>query len=110
MPDKKLPVIAVVYDDTLIQFTVKKLINETQLVSRILSFSDGASALNYVHDNCKNIAELPDIILLDIHMPSMNGFTFLEKFDEIKKEVSKDIVIYVSSSTIADHEIKNILR
>ena len=85
------------------------MIYETGLVTKAISFLNGAYALDFINNNRNNPSVLPDIILLDIYMPSMNGFVFLEKFEEIKKEVNKDIAIYVSSSTITDDEIARIL-
>ena len=109
MGKKLLPIIAIVDDDEILQFTIKKMIYETGLVTKAISFLNGAYALDFINNNKNNPSVLPDIILLDIYMPSMNGFVFLEKFEEIKKEVNKDIAIYVSSSTITDDEIARIL-
>jgi len=105
----KLPIIAIIDDDEILQFTIKKLIYETGKANKAISFLNGTYAIDFIRNNRNNPNVLPDIILLDIYMPSMNGFVFLEKFEEIKKDVKKDITIYVSSSTITEEEIKKIL-
>lgn len=50
----------------------------------------------------KNIDEnkLPDIIFLDINMPIVDGWDFLEEFDKIKNSLPKTINIYMVSSSI----------
>src|SRR5690606_10096826 len=48
--------------------------------------------------------QVPDIILLDIEMPIMNGWGFMEEFVKLPSEKTKDISVYTVSSSIAQED------
>ena len=50
--------------------------------------------------------ELPDLILLDIHMPKLDGFGFLEAYSKTVDSFSKHPVLMVISSTIMNADIQ----
>jgi len=80
-------------------FISKRIIEITKFSKRVEVKSSGKSALDYLKENQNNIAELPNIIFLDINMPIVDGFVFLyefEKFNELVKNKCK--VIILSSS------------
>lgn len=45
-------------------------------------------------------ATFPDIIFLDLHMPDMNGWQFLEHLNRLNKYMHKNISVYVLSSSV----------
>lgn len=48
----------------------------------------------------------PLIVLLDIHMPEMNGFTFLERFDRLPAEVTDCCKVFLLTSSIDPTDIE----
>lgn len=70
----------------------------------------GPVILEFLDKNKYNADELPDIIFLDLHMPIMNGWDFLERFKKIRKEITKSIIIYVVSSSIDPVDISRSKR
>ena len=56
--------------------------------------------LEFLIDNLDNNEELPDVIFLDINMPIMDGFQFMEEYARIKPKLNKKITIYMVSSSV----------
>lgn len=96
---KKIKRLYIIDDDSLFKFLTKRGIQETQLVDNIEVFSNGLEALNFVNTILKDSDKLPDIILLDIDMPVMDGWDFLEEYIKLLPEINKKINIYIISSS-----------
>jgi len=99
--------ICVVDDDFIYQFAVKKTIEATGLASEIITFSNGEEAINYLQEKKDDIASIPDIIFLDINMPIMDGWEFLEAYRPLEIILKKKITIYIVSSSTSDSDIEH---
>lgn len=95
-------IICLIDDDEIYKFTLKRTIEQHQLAKKVLSFSDGEEAINFMIDNVANNADLPDLIFLDINMPIMDGFQFMEEYVKLKPKISKEITIYMVTSSVDD--------
>jgi CheY-like chemotaxis protein len=93
-------IICIVDDDDVYQFTVTRTIETNKLAKKILIFSDGEEALNFLSDNIGKNEQLPDVIFLDINMPIMDGWQFLQEYVHIKPRIGKKITIYLVSSSV----------
>ena len=52
-----------------------------------------------------NIESLPDIILLDLSMPIMDGWQFLDEFVKINPKIGKKITVFICSSSISPDDV-----
>lgn len=92
--------VCIIDDDKVYTFGVKKIIKSYLPENDVITFENGKEALEgllKLHDSGK---ELPDLILLDIEMPEMNGWDFLTEFDAIRSKTEKVIDIFVISSRV----------
>lgn len=103
---KTIDHLCLVDDDDVFRFLTRKVIEETKLVNRIEIFSNGLSAIQFLKANLTSPEGLPEIILLDLTMPVMDGWGFLEEFIKIKPHTGKKITIYIVSSSIDPADIK----
>jgi len=98
--------ICIIDDDLIYQFAVKLNLNQLQLAETVLTFANGDFAKTYFSENRENPLALPDVILLDINMPIMDGWDFLDWFQEFKHELHKKIPIFMVSSSIDWRDIE----
>ncbi len=97
---RKIEIACIIDDDDIYVYGVKKLIQIKQLCNHLMVFSNGREALNHLKP-ILNIPELlPEVIFLDINMPVMNGWQFLEEFSNLNVQQVKDITIYMISSSL----------
>jgi len=92
-------------DDDIFVFLTKKVVEQTNLVDLIKVFGNGLDALNFLKENKDNVDVLPEIILLDLSMPIMDGWQFLEEFTKLNPYIGKKITIYICSSSISHDDI-----
>lgn len=98
--------ICIIDDDEIYIFLMKKSFTALGINQEIISFLNGADALEELLQLKNNQEELPGIILLDINMPIMDGWEFLNEFRKIQSENSTKIPIYIVSSSIANEDIE----
>jgi CheY-like chemotaxis protein len=94
-------IIWVIDDDFIYQTIIRKLIQKSGVFSAHSSFINGKEAIITLNNTLGENDFLPDIILLDINMPVMDGWEFMEEIKMIKSKISKKIIIYIVSSSIA---------
>jgi two-component system chemotaxis response regulator CheY len=110
MMENKTPIIALVDDDKVFQLTASRTIKAANLTDRILQFENGEEALSFLKENAANIETLPDYIFLDINMPFVDGWMFLDDYAELKHNLKKEIRIYMVSSSIDPRDIDRAKR
>ncbi|MCP9291455.1 MULTISPECIES: response regulator [Gracilimonas] len=101
--------ICIIDDDKIYTYGVSKIIKNYLPGNDVMSFENGKKALSAIKEMEQNNDELPDLILLDIDMPEMNGWDFLNEFQSIRDKVNKEIQIFVISSRI-DQKNQEIYR
>jgi two-component system chemotaxis response regulator CheY len=91
--------IAIIDDDPLCHFLHRKLIQTVSIEHQILRYNNGLEAMEFLILNMGRPELLPEVILLDINMPIMNGWQFLEKLRLLMPSGYAPEIYLVSSST-----------
>ena len=97
--------LTLVDDDEVFVFLTTKMLEQSKLVELIKIFDNGYDALVFLKENIDNVEALPDVILLDLSMPIMDGWQFLEEYVKIHPVIGKKITIYICSSSISPDDI-----
>lgn len=100
------PLIGIIDDNKIYQFMLTRIIKKNKLAEGIITFSDGEKAIQYLTDNRANNEKIPDVIFLDVSMPVMDGWQFIEGYANIKTEIKKKIVIYMLTSSVDPVDIE----
>ena len=101
---QKIGRIYIIDDDDIFVFVLKKLLQKTKRFNEIVNISNGLEAIDLIVNEYETTKALPDIIFLDLNMPLLDGWQFL---DEIEKLSFKDeLRIYIISSSIDVKEIE----
>ncbi|MEP6465209.1 MAG: response regulator [Parafilimonas sp.] len=91
-------------DDTIYQFVSCKTLESTGYISKIKVCSNGEEAYKFLENNMRNADELPDVILLDVNMPVMNGWQFLDAYKYLRPNLSKEIHLFIVTSSMNDQD------
>jgi CheY-like chemotaxis protein len=103
--DKPVSVL-LVDDDEINNFISIKLIKKALLNTEIMACLNGKFAIDQLADIQKrDPSKMPDYILLDINMPIMNGWEFLEEFKRLNIDPLGKSKIYIISSSVFSNDI-----
>ena len=98
----------VIDDNKLDCFIAEKIILNTGLSDDIRSFIDAQKALDFISTNQLVAESERCIIIVDIQMPLMNGFEFVEAFEQLPQSIQDNYYIYVLSSTINENDLNRV--
>ena len=107
MSDNSIDLACIIDDDKIYVNLIRKVIESRKLSKELLIFNNGKEALDYFEYVFNNFEayKVPNIIFLDLNMPVMDGWQFLEHFMKIEKKFKKIITLYIVSSSIDPADI-----
>ena len=91
-------------NNTICRLTIKKALGGVD----VKTFTDATQGLQYIDQEYSNpdATDSSTVLFLDINMPIMNGWEFLEKYECLNHTVKNSIKVYILSSSVDDRDIE----
>ena len=101
----KLNCVMIIDDDEATNFFNQMIVEKSGCTDHIMVSQSGQEALEYLTNSIgctdeKKIFPCPSLIFLDINMPAMNGWEFLEQYKKLSKEQKADIVVVMLTTSL----------
>ncbi len=93
----KYALVMLVDDNPMDNMVNGQLIKSSAFANKIKSFEAGKSMLDFL--KTADIEELPELIFLDIIMPGMDGFQFMDEFEKLDESIRKKCKVVMLSSS-----------
>ncbi len=94
----------IIDDDEIIVYLTDKIIKEENFCEQSETFNNGQLALDRLKEVIENGEPLPDVMLVDINMPVMDGWELLDEIVKLPLKQSIPLIIFTSSINPADRE------
>ena len=105
---RKLNSSCIIDDDDIFIYGTKKIMKKIDFCDEILVFNNGQEAMDGLKQLTAQNKKLPSVIFLDINMPIMDGWEFLEDFIKIPNNNREHVIIYIISSSIDPMDIQKV--
>lgn len=99
---KKFNTIWLIDDDEIFRFSAEQLMEMADFTQEVVSFENGEEALEAINKLLRNEMAAPDLIFLDVNMPVLDGWQFLEELSKVDLPSNFKIYMLSSSSDMAD--------
>jgi CheY-like chemotaxis protein len=92
--------VMVIDDSKTDRFIVSYMLKKFNLADEIIEVESAKKALDYFKSAEAKTEELPQLIFLDIRMPEMDGFGFLEEYDKLPEGIKSNCIIMMLSTSL----------
>ena len=100
--------VMVVDDNIIDQMITTRILKTHYEYDEIMIVHSAVEALEYIDRHLDNLALLPNLILLDLDMPLMNGFGFLERFNKYCNVIKSKCAIVVLTASDVKNDLEKI--
>lgn len=89
--------VCLIDDDKIYLFIMRRLLSQLGLCEHVIEFSDPSDALEFF---TQNPDPLPELVLVDMNMPVMDGWDFLKEYHKLEQNWPQRPTVYMVSSSI----------
>lgn len=101
----KIELICIIDDDPIFVFGAKKILETNNICNNFLVYKNGKEAIDNLVKLKQQGEKVPDVIILDINMPILDGWGFLEHYSTDVNE-SEKAPVFMASSSIDSRDVE----
>ncbi|KGO89396.1 response regulator [Flavobacterium suncheonense] len=102
--------ILIIDDSVFDRLIASEVIKSSLFNPNVVALESAEEGLAYISERIDVPSELPDIILLDIIMPKVDGFEFLNRYEKLIDSVAVPTKIHILSSTVDPNDFSKALK
>jgi len=92
----------VIDDDPINNLLCTKNIKKSVQDAEVITFTEAGLGLDYIKSNFNTPNSRNAILFLDINMPTMSGWEFMDEFQHVTPEIKDHVSIYILSSSVSE--------
>src|ERR1700710_1096741 len=97
--------LVVIDDNPIDHYIMQRLLHNNYNCEQATYTYDGRLVLDYLEENKDEVAHLPDVIFLDLDMPELTGWEFLDELETFNAEARKNVRVHIMSSSIRSADV-----
>ena len=102
--NRKLNCVLLVDESDSTNYVNEKIVNRADITNKVVAKESGMDALEYLKTAGDD--EYPELVFLDINMPGMNGWEFLDEYDKLDEKSKEGIIICMLTTSYATPDIE----
>ncbi len=103
---KKLKCVLLVDDDDDCNLFHQRLLNKLECTEKVQIARDGVEALDFLRSTIDGCPPCPSIIFLDINMPRMNGWEFLEEYKKLDTKFKAEVLLIMLTTSLNPDDLE----
>ncbi|UEG53998.1 response regulator [Mucilaginibacter daejeonensis] len=100
----KMCKVMMIDDDPMQHWIMQRMLDKLDVMDKPEHLYSGNAAMTQLQQNEENVPDLPSLVLLDLHMPEINGWDLLEFLDQFSTKAKTKINVYVVTSSIDNND------
>ena len=104
MIDKKINTVLLIDDSDADNFLHSRIIRKSGIAERIVIKNNGIQALDYLTTAIEGTYPRPELVFLDINMPGMNGWEFLEEYKSLPKDQKARVIVCMLTTAYSEKD------
>jgi CheY-like chemotaxis protein len=105
----KLNQVLLIDDDKTTNILNSMVIKQTGCTEKVVAVNNGIEALEYLKSGEEGHHPQPDLIFLDINMPGMDGWEFMEAYKVLEEKYQGDVIVVMLTTSINPDDRKKSL-
>ena len=106
VPPSRYQTVMVVDDNEIDRYIAEGVIIKNRFSEKVIVAESAADALSFIEAHADKPGELPQVIFLDINMPEMYGFDFLDRYEKLPGQVKKNCIIMMLTTSLDSSDKK----